>query len=282
MNTAIKWFLDKFGIKIVMFIFNFIKRFSACLICGIIGGSSVVCVLGIWIYTYKHFTKAHAIRNFQAIIEKQKSLVDDCKTQNCLGIAEIETKGIRFAQIWCKDSANSELKELTHIKGHWYSNEYIKQIDKQGDLYGILHILPTNEIIGIIPQIFKRGDRCEYDMYVAHTEKQYYLSSNPRLMEGEGNLLQSNIKIPFFTEQVFPNLNTKCNPKYNSLYAETDFKIIWITHYEMQYFLWWSFADEGKCHNMATRQDIFVAIQDLSNKLGENYTKIDFKKFIGL
>jgi len=281
-STILKWLLDKFGMSIIMFLFKLIKRFAACLLCGIIGGGFVVCVLMILIYSYNHYTKAHAVQSFQNIIAKQRSLVKNCKTQNCFGIAEIEEEGIRFVQIWCKDTPTSTPYELTHIKEHWYSSEYIKPINNNGDLYGILHLLPTNEIIGVIPQIIKIGDRCEYDMYIAHTAMQPYLSHNPIQIEGDGNFFKSKHSISFFTEQVFPNLNTRCSPRHNALYAETDFKIIWLTHYKMEYFLWWSFAEEGKCEGMVTRQDIFIAIQDLSNKLGENYTKINWKNFFNL
>lgn len=278
----IKWFLDKFGLPIVKFFLDIVKKYYTCLICGSIGGCIVIFAIAITLTAKKHYIKAQAVRYFQSIIENQKNLVEKCATQNCLGIAEIESNGLRFIQIWCKDSPKSEPFELTHIKNHWYSNENVKVVNQKNDLFGALHLLKNNEIIGVAPLINKVGGACDYSMYIVHKPNQINFAYNPQSFLGDGNFQKSRVLIPFFTEQVFPNLNTKCSPKYNALYSETDFSVIWLTHYDMKYFIWWSFKEEGKCQDMVTRQDIFIAIQNLSNKLGENYTKINWQDIFSL
>ena len=274
-----KWALDKFGIAILGRVYKMLVKNKLYLLCIIMGCSSTMAMLYYNTSVKRKYVTLSTILTFQDVTTQQKKYVQRCNTQNCLGIGQVETMpyygkswfhkkkyGVRFAQIWCKDKAGGEVFELTHIPNHWYSNQHLRSISKKNDLYSLLELVDTNEIMGVEPMIAQNGDKCYYDMFLLKQKHEKEI-----LYTGKEVFDRINIKVPFFTEQVFPNLNTQCNPRYSALYSETAFTKTWLTHYNKQYFVWWSFAKEGTCDGMQTQEDIFLAIQDLSTTLGNNY-----------
>jgi len=277
-----KWLLEKFGVSFIKSTFKCIIYLRQCIVCSIIVFTICLGVFYFIVYIYHFYSTYTARAKMQEAFQMQQKLVASCETQNCFGIGVFEEKSLRFIQVWCKDKVGAVPYEITHIPFHWYSAQSLKKINNSAsDLWYLLDKMPTNEPLGIMSHIYKDGNHCEYNTSIAHHNTQkIFQTSQSKVFDGEW--VKTPYNVPFFVQDVLPNLNTKCNPNYNSIYAETDFKITWIMQNNKQFFLWWSFNEEGKCSQNIARNDIFNAMSGISTQLNASYDKINITEFLKL
>jgi hypothetical protein len=244
-------------------------------------------LIGIFYYAitnYKHYQSLPSRLNLDTLHQKIASQVENCDTQNGIGIGEIDRQRqqIRFSLVQWKNSANEKSKDLSRSKESFYSVHRVHNINNNADdLWKLMEQLKNKEVIGILPLITGEKQKgCRYAMKILHKQFEKFKDTTTEAEQNtaENSYFETHTNIEFFLT-VFKSLNTDCKQIMDITYGATNLKVVWIAHHSQRYFIWWSFAEEGRCAGAISRAAIHDIMGNILQQINDNADNVNIKEF---
>lgn len=224
----------------------------------------------------KYYPSIQLEKKQNEIYTKMKSFSNSCHTQNCVGVLKFHNGVyVKFKKIYCRDDDNSIVRDITQegmAESNFYhiNNQYQINKDNKDIATLIKHqIWGIGDFLGIVPEPQIKDDVCnEWRMKLLLSKEQTKFNISTKMYED--NLLEADYQISFFTNTIFPNLNTKCNPQYDSVYKSSSYKELWFYN-AYPFVIWGSFAELDKCDQARNRASIKGKLENFGKEFAENY-----------